>query len=89
MVDAKPWLKFYEAHVPAHLDYPQTTLPAALAETALRYPDYPAMIYKGRTISYRDYDETADRFAAALQDLGVEKGDRVSIIMPNFKWLLS
>jgi long-chain acyl-CoA synthetase len=83
MYQEKPWLKFYEPHVPEHIDYPQTTLPAALEETAYRYPDLPALIFKDKRISYREYNQTVDRFAAALQGLGVEQGDRVAIHLPN------
>jgi long-chain acyl-CoA synthetase len=83
MYQEKPWLKFYEPHVPEHIDYPQTTLPAALEETAHRYPDLPALIFKDKRISYREYNQTVDRFAAALQGLGVEQGDRVAIHLPN------
>ena len=83
MFKEKPWLKFYEPHVPEHLDYPQELLPATLNETALKYPDYPAFVFKGSRITYREYNETVDRFAAALQGLGVKKGDRVAIHLPN------
>jgi long-chain acyl-CoA synthetase len=83
MVQKKPWLKFYEPHVPEHIDYPQTTLPAALEETAHRHPDHPALIFRGKRISYQEYNRAVDRFAAALQGLGVEKGDRVAIHLPN------
>jgi long-chain acyl-CoA synthetase len=83
MFKEKPWLKHYEPHVPEHIDYPKTTLPAALAETARKFPDHPSLIYKDNTITYREYKETIDRFAAALQSLGVKKGDRVAIHLPN------
>ena len=71
MFNEKPWLKFYEPHVPEHIDYPQTTLPAALEETAHKYPDHPAFIFRDNKITYREFNEAVDRFAAALQGLGV------------------
>jgi long-chain acyl-CoA synthetase len=80
---AKPWLTSYESHVPAHLDYPSITLPAALEKTMRAYPDQPAMIYKGNHISYQAFNAAVDRCAAALQQLGVRKGDRVAIHLPN------
>jgi long-chain acyl-CoA synthetase len=79
----KPWLDHYDSHVPEHLDYPNTTVSAALKETAKRYPKHPVMIFKGRRVSYREYDDSVDRFAAALQGLGVKKGDRVAVHLPN------
>jgi long-chain acyl-CoA synthetase len=79
----KPWLKFYESHVPEHIDYPQTIMPAALQETARKYPDHTALIYKDAKISYREYNEAVNRFAAALQGLGIKKGDRVAVHLPN------
>ncbi len=83
----KPWLKFYEPHVPEHLDYPQLTMPAILAETARKYPDYTALIFKDTKINFREYDQAVDRFAAALQKLGVKKGDRVAIHLLNMPQL--
>ncbi len=79
----KPWLKFYDPHVPPTLDYPTTPLPFALSETAKRHPEHPALIFKGHTITYRQYNELVDRFAAALQSLGIRKGDRVAIHLVN------
>lgn len=83
MLEEKPWLRFYESGIAEHIDYPQTTLPAALEERARAYPDHPALIFKGKRMSYGDYNQAVDRFAAALQDLGVGKGDRVAIHLPN------
>jgi long-chain acyl-CoA synthetase len=83
MTEAKPWLRFYEAHVPPRLEYPQTPLPEALRATARRCPDVSAMIFKGRRITYREHNAAVDRFAAALQELGVQKGDRVAVHLPN------
>ncbi|MDY6876126.1 MAG: long-chain fatty acid--CoA ligase [Chloroflexota bacterium] len=79
----KPWLKFYEPHVPEHIDYPQTTMPAVLKETARKYPNHTALIFKDAKVNFREYDESVDRFAAVLQGLGVKKGTRVAIHLPN------
>jgi long-chain acyl-CoA synthetase len=79
----KPWLKFYEPHVPEHIDYPQATMPAVLEETARKHPDHTALIFKDAKITFHEYNQAVDRFAAALQKLGVNKGDRVAIHLPN------
>ncbi len=79
----KPWLKFYEPHVPEYIDYPQTVLSDELVKMAGKYPDHPAMIFRDARLSYREFDAAVDRCAAALQKLGVEKGDRVAVHLPN------
>ena len=80
---AKPWLKFYESHVPEYIEYPPTPMPAVLEETARKYPEHTAFIFKDAKIAFREYNEAVDRCAAALQKLGVEKGDRVAIHLLN------
>ena len=51
----KPWLKHYESYVPEHIDYPRTTLPQALEETARKDPDYVSIIFKDTKITYKEY----------------------------------
>lgn len=79
----KPWLKHYEPHVPEHLHYPDLILPEVLKDTSAHHADRPAMIFKGARITYAEFDRAVDRFAAALQQLGVKKGDRVAVHLPN------
>ena len=79
----QPWLKFYEPHVPAHLEYPHMILPEVLARVARDHADLTAFIFKGRRLTYGDFNRAVDRFAAALQRLGVKPGDRVAIHLPN------
>ncbi len=77
------WLKNYEKQVPHTLDYPERPLHTNLEETARKYPDGTATIFLNHKIPYKELNELADRFAAALQQLGVKKGDRVAIYMAN------
>lgn len=79
----KPWLKSYEHGVPASLNYPIIPLPQLLFETVRRYPKSPALIYYGKTITYQQLDLLSNRLANALIELGVQKGDRVAIMLPN------
>ncbi len=81
--EGKPWLDFYDEHVPPTIEYPQLTMPAVLAEMANKYPFRPAIIFKDNAISYRDFNRSVDRFAAAFKEMGLEKGDRVAIHLPN------
>ncbi len=79
----KPWLKHYEKDVPHSINYENSSLPDKLDMTALKFPEKPALIFMGYKISYRDLIAMRDRFATCLADLGVQKGDRVAILLPN------
>ena len=79
----KPWLKFYPPWVPHHIDYPEVPLDRLLKEAAEKHPDAVAIIFEGYKMRYRELDEAVDRLATALQDLGVRKGDKVAIFLPN------
>jgi long-chain acyl-CoA synthetase len=82
-MEEKPWLKHYDDGVPIHIDYPEVPLFFFLEESARKYPDQPCTIFKGASISYREMNQLTDRLAAGLADIGVKKGDRVGIFMPN------
>jgi long-chain acyl-CoA synthetase len=79
----KPWLRFYEPHVPEHIAYPTQTLPEILNTTAQKHYYRRAMIFKGGRISYGEFNRAVNRLAAGLQKLGVKKGDRVAVHLPN------
>ncbi len=79
----RPWLAHYDKGVPHTIDYPKVPLFHFLEESARKYPDKPCTIFKGAVISYKEMNEITDRLAAALADMGVKKGDRVGIFMPN------
>ena len=77
------WIKNYDEGVPKHIDYPQKPLFHFLEEGAAKHPDKACTIFKGATISYQEMNDLSDTLAGALADLGVKKGDRVGIFMPN------
>jgi long-chain acyl-CoA synthetase len=79
----KPWLKHYEPQVPPTLEYPKRPLHANLEDSARRYPDATATIFLNKAITYREMNQLTNQFAAALQRLGVKKGDRVAIYLAN------
>jgi long-chain acyl-CoA synthetase len=79
----KPWLKSYEPQVPPTLKYPDRPLQDNLVETARKYPAATATIFMDAKLTYAQLDALVDRFAAALQGLGVKKGDRVAIFSAN------
>jgi long-chain acyl-CoA synthetase len=82
-MDDRPWLKLYDKGVPQHIEYPSIPLFGLLEESARKYPDSPCTIFKGAVVTYREMNELTDRLAAGLAELGVKKGDRVGIFMPN------
>ncbi len=82
-MSANPWLKFYDAEVTAELVIPPLTIPALLEHAAAKYPKHTATIFMGARLTYRQLKEQVDRLAAALHHLGVGKGDRVALMLPN------
>jgi long-chain acyl-CoA synthetase len=82
-MDDKPWLNHYDKGVPSHIDYPQVPLFYFLEESARKYPNSPCTIFRHATITYREMNELTDRLAAGLSELGLKKGDRVGIYIPN------
>ncbi|PIM54837.1 long-chain fatty acid--CoA ligase [Roseateles chitinivorans] len=80
----KNWLKHYPAGVPAEIDADVYPSLVELMETAFKqFPERAAYKMLGRSISFAQIDEASRALAAYLQGLGLEKGDRVAIMMPN------
>ena len=83
----KPWLKSYKLG-PYKLDeslapYPEVPVFTALDEAAKKYPGQTAILFQERSIKYAQLKVQVDKLAAALVGLGVKKGDRVCIFLPN------
>jgi long-chain acyl-CoA synthetase len=78
-----PWLAHYEMQVPATIELPEITLHEFFEGTARDHPNNIATIFFTRRLTYAQLDEQANRFAAGLQALGVQAGDRVAILLPN------
>ncbi|MFV8797253.1 long-chain-fatty-acid--CoA ligase FadD [Yersinia sp. LJYL362] len=81
----KVWLKRYPADVPAEIDPDRySSLVEMFENAALRYSDQPAFINMGEVMTFRKLEERSRAFAAYLQQgLGLQKGDRVALMMPN------
>jgi long-chain acyl-CoA synthetase len=80
---ARPWTKHYDGGVPASIDYPRIPLTSLLRATVERSPDSTATIFLGAKRTYASLYRDIRRFAAGLQRLGVRKGDRVALLLPN------
>src|SRR6266700_175610 len=80
---ARPWVRHYEQGVSAELAIPDEPLTWLLDQAVHNHSDQTAIIYYGNRLNYAQLSSLANRFAAALQRLGVQKGDRVAIALPN------
>ncbi len=80
---SKPWLSHYDPGVPAQLDYPAVPVYHFLDEAARLCPERICLIFKGESSTYREVAACTDRLAEALRNLGLRKGDRVGLCMPN------
>ena len=78
-----PWLKYYKEGVPAHLNYPKSTMVGYFLEAVARYPENIAIEYYGRTYTYRAFYEMIRDTAKSLKSQGVKEGDTIAICMPN------
>jgi long-chain acyl-CoA synthetase len=77
------WHKAYAPEVPPSNEYESITLPEALERTAKNHPDGTSFILMGKKISFSQLNDLVNRFAAALAELGIQKGDKVALILPN------
>ena len=79
-----PWLAHYDAGVPATLSpYPDRTLLDYVSQAARERPDASALLFKGAKVTYSELERASDACAAALIALGVKRGDRVALLLPN------
>lgn len=80
----RPWLSSYPQGVPADIDASQyPSLVALMEESFTKYADRTAYSFMGKDISYAETDRQSKSFAGYLQGLGLAKGDRVAVMMPN------
>ena len=79
----RPHHSVWPKRLPHAITVPATSLWDNLATSARRYPDKAALVFFGRTTSYRELAAAAERLAAKLAALGVQKGDRVLLCMQN------
>jgi long-chain acyl-CoA synthetase len=79
----RPWLGAYPPGVPHDLEVPAVPLTRLLDDAAAAFPSAVAISYAGRTLTYRELVREVDRFAGSLADLGIGRGDRVMVVLPN------
>ncbi len=80
----RPWLKFYDPDVPHHINYPRMPIYRILDDTARMFPDRTASIFYGKKLTYNELKRLSDSFAVSLRKLGLKKGEKVALLLPNF-----
>ena len=83
MYEKKPWLKYYDKHVPECIGYLKTTMYHAVVKTAEKYPQSIAYDFMGNETNYTQLIQQIDQCARALSNLGLKKGDIMTISMPT------
>jgi long-chain acyl-CoA synthetase len=84
MTSRAPWLGHYDPGVPPSLaPYPSFTLLDYVADAAREHPDSPAVSFKGAILTYAALERLSDACAAAFAGLGVRRGDRIALLLPN------
>ncbi len=79
-----PWFKHYEPGLPRTLKpYPDCTMLDVVRDGVAERPNHIALIFKGAKMTAAEFDKQSDAFGAALTDLGVQKGERVALLLPN------
>jgi long-chain acyl-CoA synthetase len=79
----RPWTKSYPAGIPTDFLFPKLPLTRLLDDAAASFPTHVALAFLGTKITYKHLKDEVDRFASVLAGLGVGKGDRVAIVLPN------
>ena len=84
MIEERVWLSSYPEGVPAEIDASQyDSLVSLMEESFSKYADRTAYSFMGQNIGYQETDVKSQALAAYFQSLGLEKGDRVAVMMPN------
>lgn len=83
MPTEKPWLRHYPEQIPHDLHFEDKTLQSILQQSAQQFSEKPAIYFLGKKRTYRQVYEEALKMADYLLSLGMKKGDRVSIMLPN------
>ena len=80
---SRPWYSHFDYWVRPNLNYPRRPLTDILRIAASDVPDRPATAFLGAQLTYAEIKDRSDRFATALAEMGITKGDRVGVMLPN------
>ncbi len=79
----KPWLDLYPPQIRKTLDYERIPLQEYLTRAAKKYPEKTAIHFMGKELTYNEFYESSLKFANYLKSIGIKRGDRVAIMLPN------
>src|SRR4030095_8894611 len=83
IVEQRPWLKSYPPEIPPHVEYREIPLYTLLEEAVKKHPDLPALRFFHIKLTYAELWGRVLRCAAAFAELGIKKGDRGALMLPN------
>ena len=83
LYEARPWIKWYLEGVAPDVKIEEKSVVDTFDETTEKWKDKTAVIFYGRKVKYRELRDQVDRFATALHDLGIRKGDKVALLLLN------
>lgn len=90
LINRRPWLVNYDTGVPYTISIPNIPLQRLLRSAVRRFPLQKAIDYEGKSLSYRRLNQEANRCANALKAFGINKGDRVLLLLPNIpQWVIA
>ncbi|MFS0574572.1 long-chain fatty acid--CoA ligase [Sporosarcina sp. 179-K 3D1 HS] len=79
----RPWTKYVVKGTPVEIEIPKITIPQLLEESIANFTEHTAMTFFGKTFTYRELRSRIQQTALALSKLGIQKGDRVGLMLPN------
>src|SRR5690625_1426484 len=83
MIEERVWHKHYPKEIATSIEYEERTLQSFLEVSAKKFPEMKALHFMGKEMTYAEVLEESKKLANYLQSLGLKKGDRVSIMLPN------
>jgi long-chain acyl-CoA synthetase len=81
--EARPWIKWYLPGVAPDITVEEKSVVDTFNENTEKWKDKTAVVFYGRKMSYKELRDQVDRFATALHDLGIKKGDKVALLLLN------
>lgn len=79
----RPWLKHVVEGNPTEIDIPEISLPQLFDDSVLKYENHTAITFYGKTYSYKQLEGLIQNVAKSLNNIGIHKGDRVALMLPN------